>query len=81
MLVDVVIDLPLDLLSMLLPEGMAIVHVPSGIDYDEFASGCLAFMRAKEAAHHPESECGRDIGPGEQCQLSAKVVSLRGRAA
>lgn len=69
--------IPDDLLNLLLPEGFAIVRVPAGIDYDEVSSVCREFIDAKERAHHPESELGRDIGPTEHQTLSAKVVRLR----
>lgn len=69
--------LPDDLINLLCPEGYAVVQVPAGIDYDEFSAGCRDFIAAKDQAHHPESEAGRDIGPCEQSQLSAKVVRLR----
>lgn len=70
-------DIPLELLSLLLPPGMVIVRVPAGVDYDDISEGCRSYLDCKERAHHPQSEAGRDIGPGEQSQLDAKVVSLR----
>jgi hypothetical protein len=69
--------LPGDLLSLLLPDGYHIVPGPDGIDYDEFSAGCRAFIDAKDRAHHPESEAGRDIGPGEKGELDRNVVRLR----
>lgn len=69
--------LPADLLNLLLPDGFAIVHVPSGVDYDEISSLCRDFISAKDKAHHPDSEAGRDIGPSEQQDLDDKVVRLR----
>lgn len=69
--------LPIELLSLLLPSGHLIVQAPEGVDYDEFSQGCRDFIDAKDRAHHPESEAGRDIGPGESAELGAKVVRLR----
>ncbi|GAA4827257.1 hypothetical protein GCM10023232_26880 [Sphingosinicella ginsenosidimutans] len=69
--------LPGDLLSLLLPDGYHIVPGPDGIDYDEFSAGCRAFIDAKDRAHHPESEAGRDLGPNERADLDGKVVRLR----
>lgn len=69
--------IPDDLLNLLLPEGWAIVRVPSGIDYDDISTACRDFIDTKERAHHPDSEAGRDIGPGEEADLSTKVVRLR----
>lgn len=69
--------IPDDLLNFLLPDGYAIVRVPTGVDYDEISAGCREFIETKDKAHHPESEAGRDIGPGEQKALDEKVVRLR----
>lgn len=69
--------IPDDLLNLMLPDGYAVVRVPAGIDYDEFSSACRAFIDAKDKAHHPESEAGRDIGPNEEAELAANVVRLR----
>jgi hypothetical protein len=73
--------IPDDLLNLLMPEGYAVVRVPAGLDYDDMAQGCRAFLETKDKAHHPESEAGRDIGPTEHSHLSSKVVQLRGRIA
>lgn len=69
--------IPGDLLNLMAPEGWAIVQVPAGIDFDEISSACREFIDAKDRAHHPESEAGRDIGPNEHQHLGAKVVRLR----
>jgi hypothetical protein len=69
--------IPDDLLNLLLPDGWAVVRVPSNVDYDEVSSVCRDFISEKDRAHHPESEAGRDIGPTEQATLGAKVVRLR----
>jgi hypothetical protein len=69
--------IPDDLLNLLTKDGWALVRVPSGIDYDEISSCCREFIDSKDRAHHPESEAGRDIGPNEEAELSAKVVRLR----
>lgn len=72
--------LPGDLLSYLVPDGFHIVPDPDGVDYDDFAKGCRAFLACKDDAHHPESEAGREIGVGENAVLSGHVVQLRARA-
>jgi hypothetical protein len=68
--------IPDELLSLLLPEGRAIVAVPENMDHDQIADACADYLHAKNAAHHPESEAGRDISPREQEALDAKVVHL-----
>lgn len=69
--------IPDDLMNLLMPDGWALVRVPSGVDYDDVSSACRDFLDAKEKAHHPESEAGRDIGPGEATDLDGRVVRLR----
>ena len=68
--------LPLDLLSLLLPEGFALVKVPSGIDHDELAEAFADYLTTKNAAHHPDSPAGRDIADCERDALDDKVVRL-----
>lgn len=72
--------IPLDLLSILLPDGFQIIRAPEGLDHDKVAQLAADYVAAKNAAHHPESEAGRDIGPGEEAILTAKVVELRAAA-
>jgi hypothetical protein len=72
--------IPDDLLSMLLPDGRQIVRVPENLDHDEIEEACRDFLAAKGHAHHPASECGREIGPKEQEALNRKVVALRAAA-
>jgi hypothetical protein len=68
--------LPLDLLSMLLPDDVAILRVSEGADHDELAALCLDYAMTHTAARHPESEAGVDIGPNENRNLSEKVTRL-----
>jgi len=68
---------PSDLLNLLMPDGWAVVRVPSGVDYDEVSHLCRDLIDAKDRAHHPESEAGRDIGPNEAAELDRKVARLR----
>lgn len=71
---------PAELLSLLLPDGFQIVRAPEAIDHDELALIARDYLATKDAAHHPDSENGRDIGPNENVALIGKAVSL-GRAA
>lgn len=68
--------LPADLMSLLLPDGFAVVQVPENVDHDTLADAFADYLHAKNAAHHPESECGRDLGPKETETLDGKVVHL-----
>lgn len=73
--------LPTELLSLLLPDGFQIVRAPESIDHDTLCELAAEYVSAKNRAHHPESEAGRDIGPGEEGTLSGLVVQMVGGAA
>lgn len=73
--------LPLDLLSVLLPEGLRIVSVPEEIDHDEIAAVLHDYLQTKERAHHPESPDGREISDCENATLSGKVVDFQAKSA
>ena len=68
--------LGLELMSMLLPDGQALVGVPDGIDHHEFAKGVREYLEMKAAAHHPDSEDGEAISEGEARGLDAKVTQI-----
>lgn len=72
--------LPLDLLSMMLPEGFQIVRAPEEIDHDEFEAMTRDYLAAKGKAHREDSEAGREIGPNERALLDGKVVQLKAAA-
>jgi len=69
--------IPLDLLSLLLPDSCAIVATPEGLDHDKLAELCQNYLAEKHAAHHPESEDGREISDGEDKKISEAAAPLR----
>lgn len=69
--------LPLDLLSLLLPDGFAIVPKPDHIDHDELMAACTEFVAAYGAARHPDSEDGIAIGPREAAKLDGAAGHVR----
>jgi transcriptional regulator with XRE-family HTH domain len=73
--------LPADLISLILPDGFQIVRAPEAIDHDALCELANEYVTAKNRAHHPESEAGRDIGPGEEAALGGLVVQMVGSAA
>jgi hypothetical protein len=73
--------LPLDLLSLLLPTGYHIVRAPEAIDHDTLCQVASEYVAEKHRAHHPDSEAGRDIGPGEAGRLDGLVVQIVGSVA
>lgn len=72
---------PDDLLSLLLPDGRFIVQAPGEIDHDVISAGMRAYLKAKDEAHHPNSEAGRDIGPGEHDKLCGHLTVVSGSIA
>lgn len=80
--VDALVDvIPDELLSLLLPAGHLIVRVVEGINHDELESVAREFVSTKAATHHPDSECGREIGPNENVVLLAKAAKIKAVAA
>lgn len=73
--------LPADILSLLVPTGWQIVRAPEGIDHDALCDQLVDYLATKQAAHHPESECGPALGPNETALLDSKVVQITARAA
>ncbi|MEN3973089.1 hypothetical protein WJS89_10455 [Sphingomicrobium sp. XHP0235] len=70
--------IPADILNVLLPDSMALVNAPDGVDYDDLSAACREYIDAKDAAHHPDSEDGRELGPNERKQLDSKVARIGG---
>lgn len=68
--------LPVELLSILLPDGFRIVSVPEEVDHDEIAEVVHDYLQTKERAHHPESPDGREISNCEHAALSGKVTGF-----
>lgn len=73
--------LPQDILSLLLPDGHLIVKAPVELNHDEIDDAMRDYVATKAHAHHPESECGREIGPGEDETLRAKFTIVAANAA
>lgn len=70
--------LPLDLLSLFLPDGFAIVKVPEGLDHDRLAEGVAEYLALKNKFHGPNTEAGTAIGPNEDSALTDKIVQIVG---
>lgn len=66
--------IPDELLSLLLPEGRAIVQVPEGVDHDAIAEWMRDYLAAKDQAHRPDSPAGRDIADCEDNVLRVKFA-------
>ena len=70
--------IPDELLSLLLPEGRQIVQAPEYIDHDALSDRLRDWLAEKDHAHHPDSECGREIGPGEDVRLRGRFAAIAG---
>lgn len=66
--------LPADLVSLLLPDGFAIVRVPEGIDYDDMEKHCRNFLAVKGEAHRADSPDGPSISACEEDRLEQAVI-------
>ncbi len=69
--------IPLDLLSLLMPTGYAIIALPDGLDLDEVEKASREFLAAKGEAHHPDSPGGRELADCEVVTLNRKAAKLR----
>lgn len=69
--------LPIDLLSLLLPPGHLIVQAPEALDHDDISEAVQDYLQAKEQAHRPDSEAGREIGPNENNVLCGKFARVK----
>ncbi|MBH9537504.1 hypothetical protein [Novosphingopyxis sp. YJ-S2-01] len=57
--------------------GKAIITCTDEGDHDTLAATCIDFAAEHARARHPESECGVDIGPGEEERLRGKSARLK----
>lgn len=69
--------LPLDLIGLLMPAGVALVAVPEGVDHDAACEGMQAYIAEKERAHRPDSPAGREIAPCEDEALRVHLAAVR----
>lgn len=69
--------IPLDLLSLALPDGFQIVRASEEIDHDEVETICRDFLATKGTAHHPASPAGRELSDCERIALAHKATRLR----
>jgi hypothetical protein len=69
--------LPLDLLSLILPDGFQIVRAPEELNHDEYETMCRDYLAAKGRAHQVASPGGREIADCERADLDGKIVQLR----
>lgn len=69
--------LPLDLLSILLDDGLELVRAGAGVDLHALAASAADFVGDFAASAHPASEAGCAIGPNEEQRLNMGARELR----
>lgn len=69
--------IPLDLLSLLVPAGFAIVALPDGVDLDELDAACREVVATKAKAHRSDSPAGPDISDCERIAILKAAAPLR----
>jgi hypothetical protein len=72
--------IPAELLSLLLPDGFAIVRVPEEVDHDTIETLARDYLAAKGKAHRPDSPGGRELASCESNVLDLKAAALRAAA-
>lgn len=73
--------LPLDLVSLLMPEGVQIVRVSEDLDHDTIGDLCREYLETKGKAHRADSPNGRDLSACEIDALNVAYLPLKGKVA
>jgi hypothetical protein len=69
--------LPLDLLSLLLPEGVLLIATPDDADHDAVCEAMHQYLADKAHAHRPDSPAGPAIAPCEDVALRSRLAAVR----
>ena len=65
-------EFPVECLSIMFAGTGRVVRDEGGGSHQDYAEHCIDFSAAYAEARRDDSECGPDIGPGEDRKLSAK---------
>lgn len=71
--------LPDDLAALLAPDGFAMARVPEGMNHDEFAEMCAAYLERKAQAHRADSPAGPALSECEVADLDKLRAQVVGR--
>jgi hypothetical protein len=70
--------LPLEILSLLLPDGVALAPAGEGeMDHAALAGHAMGYVSDYTSARDPKSEAGEALGPGERAALDARGAVLK----
>jgi len=70
---------PADIAALLMPDGFTMAPIPAGMDHDEFAEACSAFLDRKAQAHRADSPAGPALSPCEIADLDERRVQIVGK--
>ena len=73
--------LPLDLVSLLMPEGVQLVRASESLDHDTIEDLCRDYVATKAKAHHKDSPAGRELSDCEKDALNVAYLPLCGKVA
>lgn len=73
--------IPNELLSVLLPPGFELVHIPENLDHDEVMRAIAEYSMLKMDAHRKDSPDGEKISACEDLALRRKLAGVTGKAA
>lgn len=71
--------LPPELTALLAPDGFTMARIPVGMDHDEFAEACSAYLERKAQAHRADSPDGPALSPCEIADLDERRAQIVGK--
>lgn len=70
---------PADIAALLAPDGFTFAPVPAGMNHDEFAEACSAFLDRKARAHRADSPEGPALSQSEITDLDERRAQIVGQ--
>lgn len=71
---------PADIAALLMPDGFTMTRIPVGMDHDEFAEACAAYLDRKAHAHRADSPAGPALSPCEIADLDERRAQIIGHS-
>lgn len=72
--------LPPELTALLAPDGFTMAPIPAGMNHDEFAEACSAFLDRKAHAHRADSPDGPLLSECEISDLDERRAQISARS-
>lgn len=70
---------PADIAALLAPDGFTMAPIPAGMDHDEFAEACRAYLDRKAQAHRADSPAGPALSGCEIADLDERRAQIVGQ--